>query len=449
MSTASPADLPVAAVTTLVANPFPGLRPFEPSESHLFFGRDEQVDELLVRLQRLRFLAAVGTSGCGKSSLILAGLLPALHRGCLPSSGSRWRIARSRPGDAPIRNLALSLAAPEALGALLPPEQVNDLEATLRRTSLGLVQAVLAARLPPSHNLLVVVDQFEEIFSFKRLFDKTEGEEPAAFLKLLLAAVQQSEVPISIVLTMRSDFLGDCAQFPNLPEALNDAQYLVPRLTRDQRQECIEGPVAVGGASITPRLVQRLLNDVGDDPDHLPVLQHALMRTWEASRADREHGEPVDMRHYEKVGGMAKALDRHAEEAYHELGPEDLAIAPKVFQCLAERGPGGRETRRPQRLAALAEVAGVAPPRVRAVVEPFLSRGPFLTIRGEDLVVDISHESFIRLWKRLGDWVRDEARAARTYRRLVERAGLWATAPDVSKFEGLELKDALKWEREC
>lgn len=445
MSEGSPPGLRVIAVETAVVNPFPGLRPFEPTESHLFFGRDEQVDELLVRLQRLRFLAVVGTSGCGKSSLVLAGLLPSLHRGYLPSSGSRWAVARSRPGDAPIRNLADSLAAPEALGPFLAGRSADDLEATLRQSSRGLVQAVLENALPAKHNLLVVVDQFEEIFSFKRLFDRSGGEEPAAFLKLLLAAVQQSDASISVVLTMRSDFLGDCAQFPGLPEALNEAQYLTPRLTRDQRQECIEGPVAVGGASITPRLVQRLLNDVGDNPDHLPVLQHALMRTWEASRPDREQGNPVDLVHYELVGGMAKALDIHAEEAFKVLGPPELRVAPKVFRCLTERGRDGRETRRPQRLGALAEVAGVEEPLVRSVVDPFLSRGPFLTIRGEELVVDISHESFIRLWKRLDQWVRDEAKAADIYKRLVDRAGRWEAAPEVSLYEGPELKEALDW----
>jgi WD40 repeat protein len=436
----------VAAVATVVANPFPGLRPFEPSESHLFFGRDEQVDELLVRLQGLRFLAVVGTSGCGKSSLIRAGLLPALYRGCLPSSGSRWRVAVSRPGDAPIRNLAASLAGPESLGPLAAGRTVDDLEATLRHSSLGLVQAVVEARLPAKDNVLVVVDQFEEVFSFKKLFDRTRGEEPLAFVKLLLAAVQQSDAPISVVLTMRSDFLGDCAQFGGLPEALNEAQYLVPRLTRDQRRECIEGPVAVGGASIEPRLVQRLLNDVGDNPDHLPVLQHALMRTWDASRPDRQNGKPIDLVHYEAVGGMAGALDRHAEEAFKALGQPDLEIAPKVFRSLTERGRDGRETRRPQRLGTLADAAGVPPPRVRSVVEPFLTQGPFLTMRGDELLVDISHESFIRLWKRLDGWVGEESKAADVYARLVDRAGRWEAAPEVSLYEGPELLEALDWE---
>ena len=134
----------------------------------------------------------------------------------------------------------------------------------------------------PYESLLVVVDQFEELFRFKQQAQSLEAEdEAAAFVKLLLAAVGQRDVPIFGVLTMRSDFLGDCTQFRDLPEALNNSQYLIPRLTRDQLRRAIEGPVAVGGGAIAPQLTNRLLNDVGDNPDQLPILQHALMRTWD------------------------------------------------------------------------------------------------------------------------------------------------------------------------
>ena len=144
------------------------------------------------------------------------------------------------------------------------------------------MEAARLANLPPEEQLLVLVDQFEELFRVEQDANRHEAEnDKAAFVKLLLAATHQSELPIYVVLTMRSDYLGDCAQFWDLPEAINDGQYLIPRLTREQRREVITGPVAVGGAVITPRLVNRLLNDVGDDPDQLPILQHALMRTWD------------------------------------------------------------------------------------------------------------------------------------------------------------------------
>jgi hypothetical protein len=200
-----------AAITE---NPFPGLRPFEPHESFLYFGRDDQIDELLARLEQTRFLAVVGTSGGGKSSLIRAGLLPALQRGYMTGAGSRWRVALFRPGDDPIGGLAKALDQPRE---------------TLDRSSLGLVEATRDLRLDGRENLLVVVDQFEELFRFHKLaVARDGGDEAAAFVKLLLRASEQSEVPSYVVLTMRSDYLGDCAQFRGLPEALNSGQYLVP-----------------------------------------------------------------------------------------------------------------------------------------------------------------------------------------------------------------------------
>jgi hypothetical protein len=182
------------------------------------------------------------------------------------------------------------------------------LETTLRRSSLGLVEATRQAQLDNDTNLLVLVDQFEEIFRLSRARRgiKAIDDQAAAFVKLLLEAIGQGEYPIYIALTMWSDFLGDCAQFRDLPEALNRSQFLIPRMTRDQQREAIEGPVAVGGATIEPRLVQRLLNDMGDDPDQLPILQHALMRTWDTWCKDGGPEIPLDLAHYEAIGTMVR-----------------------------------------------------------------------------------------------------------------------------------------------
>ena len=174
-----------------------------------------------------------------------------------------------------------------------------------------------------TENLLIVVDQFEELFRFKPAPSGVHPEdELAAFVKLLLNAARQDQLPIYIVITMRSDYLGDCAQFRDLPEAINEGMYLIPRMTRDQRREAITGPVAVGGGQLAPRLVNRLLNDVTENPDQLPILQHALMRTWDFWAANHSDGEPIDLRHYEAIGGMSEALSIQADEAYNELSDE-------------------------------------------------------------------------------------------------------------------------------
>ena len=139
---------------------------------------------------------------------------------------------------------------------------------------------VVRQYMPKGQNLLILIDQFEELFRFKNNSPTIEKFNQAdAFVKLIIEAIHQHDVPIYVVLTVRSDFLGDCAQFRGLPEAINDGQYLTPRLSREQQKSTITGPVAVGGGKIAPRLVQQLLYDVGDNPDQLPILQHALMRT--------------------------------------------------------------------------------------------------------------------------------------------------------------------------
>ncbi|HEV8587993.1 MAG TPA: hypothetical protein VGQ72_03900, partial [Pyrinomonadaceae bacterium] len=410
-------------------NPFPGLRPFESNEDHLFFGRDGQSDELLRRLRRSRFLAVLGTSGSGKSSLVRAGMLPSLFGGLMTQAGSDWRVALFRPGHDPLGNLASALASPQVFGTSGDDDaalQKTIVEATLRRSALGLVEATRQARMPANENLLVVVDQFEEIFRFRRMSKRVGPEdEAAAFIKLLLEAKRQTDVPVYIVITMRSDFLGDCAQFRDLPEAINDGQYLIPRMTRDQRREAITGPVAVGGGEISTRLVNRLLNDVGDDPDHLPILQHALMRTWDLWAHDRRNGEPIDLRHYEAVGTMTDALSRHADEAYAELPDErSRALAQKIFKSLTEKGPDNREIRRPTRVSEIAAIAEATPAEVIAVIEPFRQAGrsflmpPASVALAADSLIDISHESLIRGWERLRKWVDEEARSANIYRRI-------------------------------
>src|SRR5437868_4560201 len=305
--------------TRTINNPFPGRRPFETEEYRLFFGREGQSDALIARLRRSRFLAVVGTSGSGKSSLVRAGLLPALRGGMMAGAGAGWRIAVMRPGHDPLGNLARVLAEDgvlaEAGGGLPRAEGEAVVEATLRRGSLGLVEAARRARLSEQEKLLVVVDQFEELFRFRAARAATStGDDASAFVKLLLEAAWQRDVAVYVVLTMRSDFLGDCAQFQGLPEAINDGQYLIPRMTRDERRVAVVGPVRVARARTSEPLVNRLLNDVGDNPDQLPILQHALMRTWDYWSAHRRDSEPIGLTDYEAIGTMSDALSRHADE---------------------------------------------------------------------------------------------------------------------------------------
>src|SRR5215831_88069 len=412
-----------------IGNPFPGIRPFEMDEANLFFGRDGQSDELLKRLQRTRLLAVVGTSGSGKSSLIRAGLLPALYGGLMGDAGSNWRIAIQRPGGDPIGNLAAALAGAHVFGSTGDADiQSALIETTLRRSSIGLIDVVRQAGMNQHENLLVVVDQFEELFRFKQ---SQTGDDATTFVKLLLEAAAQQQTPIYVILTMRSDFLGDCSQFTGLPEAINDGQYLIPRMSRDERQAAIAGPIAVGQGEISAPLISRLLNDVGDNPDQLPILQHALMRTWDYWCARRRNGEAIDLEDYTAIGTMSEALSRHADEAFNELPDEpSRLIAEKLFKRLTEKGADNREIRRPTSLAELCAVCAAGKDELVSIIEVFRREGRSFLMppAGTDLttetVIDISHESLIRNWKRLQNWVDEEAQSSRIYRRLADAAVL-------------------------
>lgn len=439
-------------------NPFPGLRPFEPDEDHLFFGREKEIDELLRRLRSTRFLSVVGTSGSGKSSLVRSGLIPSLYSGFMVSAGSSWRVAMFRPGEDPIGHLAEALDQSGVLGAD-DGEQTGRsralVEATLRRGSLGVVDAVRYARIPSHDNLLVVVDQFEELFRFRRsrLIDDSR-DEAIAFVKLLIEAARQATLPIYVVLTMRSDFIGDCLEYPGLPEAVNNGQYLVPRMTRDEVRLAITGPVAVGGGEIAPRLVRRLLNELGDDQDQLPVLQHALRRTWDYWEQHHQPGEPIDSAAYVAIGTLREALSRHAEEAYQEAsGERGRQIAERMFKALTDTFSDSRGVRRPTSIGELAEICEATQAEVIEVVESFRRPGrsflmpPSTVPLGSRSIVDLSHESLMRGWTRLVEWAEEDRRSARLYTRLSQAAG-WFAEGSAGLWRPPELELGLRWRRD-
>jgi outer membrane murein-binding lipoprotein Lpp len=431
------------------SGPFPGLRSFRTSEARFFFGRDSHTEALLQRLAGARFLAVVGASGGGKSSLVRAGLLPALYRGYLTGSTTRWRIAVMRPGGAPIDALAQALAT----DARLAPKQ--ECLRLLEGTTLGLVDLAEGGQLAPGESLLVVVDQFEELFRY----EGSDAEERLRFVSLLLNAVDRSTPPIYVVLTMRYEYLADCAAFPGLPEALNTSQYLIPRLNREQRREAVEGPLRLVGMGIAPSLVQAVLNEAGDDPYQLPVLQHALHRTYECWVAAGRKGE-ITLAHYDQAGRIARALDVHANDIHGGLDPAVKGLVEPIFRCLTVTDDEGRLTRRPRSLDHLCRVMGADgdPARAKgiaAVVRAFAAPEHSLLLLAPDELtgdteIDISHESLIRGWKKLTSAARSEARSAARYRDLAKatlrhatgESGLWRD-PELKQV--LHLRASERW----
>jgi hypothetical protein len=426
------------------------LRPFERHEADIFFGRERQVDQMVDRLARHRLLAVTGSSGCGKSSLVRAGLPMALETGLLAPVGPVWRFATLRPGDHPVTELAAALL--EALGDSRLPDHVALREA-LERGPWALIEELSERPLPDGGNLLILVDQFEELFRFH---GPAAREEAGAFVALLLASAGQDSVPIYVVLTMRSDFLGHCAEFDGLAEAVSNAQYLCPRLSRDQIRSAIEGPAEVFGGKVEPRLVARIVNDMGTDPDQLPLMQHALMRLWGLARARDPNAPMLCLDDYVAEGGLMGSLSHHADEILAKItrdAPQRAEITRRLF-CLLTEGEGETVVRR---LAEVKEVMAVTSEpldEVAIVANAFRAPGRSLLMPGldrpltSDTVLDISHESLIRQWQALRDWVRTEASSAEQYREIERRTRRW-NAGSAAFLAGVDLDVALAWrERE-
>ena len=427
-------------------NPFVGLRPFESEDSLYYFGRTEQIKALLNHLHETRFLAVVGSSGSGKSSLVRAGLIPHLEAGFLVQDRDAWCIAKMKPGDQPLTNLAGSLAS--ALKLSLDATEIRQLAGDIREKGIRQLLKTITPELKATDsNLLLLVDQFEEIFRFGvNTTDPAKQDAAAKFVDLLLR-LSRADAPIYVCLTMRSDYLGDCDAFHGLPEAMNASQYLVPRLTRQQRREAIEGPIRLAGGTLTPRLLDRLLNESGEQRDDLPVLQHALMRTWQAW-AENPTG-PLDTPHYEQIGGMHQALSLHAEEALNELDSADRELARRIFQAITETDAGNRQIRRSAHLNEIAAIVNAPPEKIYTVLKKFREDNRnFLVFSpdnpAENPLVDISHESLIRQWETLSKWVSQEAENAKIYVRLAETADLYQKKK-VGLYRDPELQRALNW----
>jgi energy-coupling factor transporter ATP-binding protein EcfA2 len=472
-------------------NPYVGLRPFEQEDAYCFFGRDGQVEPMLKLLEHECFLAVVGVSGSGKSSLVKAGLVPALYAGSIRTGRRDWVVVDMKPREGPIRNLAVGLAGTPFLENV--PEEVvsraDYAEAAIRHSSSGL--ADLVARSPASGEfaLLVVVDQFEEVFRFARLAPDGEADE---FVQLLLATAL-SQTPVFVVLTMRSDFLGDCARFRGLPEQLTRSQFLIPRLERDDIRAAIEGPAELAGTPIDPALVTRLLNDLGEEPNRLPLLQHALRRIW-ARNATNSEPATMTLRDYEiEVGTLGDpsapkesperygALDRHAEEILAHLEPPEReakrwhifkgfgrsarqeARIPELktkvrllFQALTEVDSGNLPIRRPCRTKELALLLwpeldldeglhklGELTCRFRAEDAGFLTPAAPPDELPASATLDISHEALITHWRSLERWVGEEQANSRQ---------LTTLASDLERgaeYNDSMLKRAEQWWKAC
>jgi energy-coupling factor transporter ATP-binding protein EcfA2 len=437
--------------------PYVGLRPFEFHEAALFYGRGEHIAEMVRTLCKGHFLAVIGSSGSGKSSLVRAGLLPAIAAGFMNGGEDDldWRFVLMRPGNDPYDNLLRELLPKLAPGQSLDPDIVEFRRRTLRGGPRGLVEAVADSLLPESARIVVLVDQFEEIFRFLERGSPIQPDDSGsvadrrntalAFVDMLLATAAECDPHVNVVLTMRSEYLGECEAFLGLSSAVSKFQFLTPRMTREQIQDIIERPIAAAGGRIEPQVVTELLNSLGPAQDQLPRVEHALLRMWDrACKIREEQPEPeqplvLTLDDYRAVGCFETALDLHGEQLYHDLGPESDAgqpsekqrVAERLFRSLAVRTSQGTLVRRLSTLGEVASVAAAPEQIVAEVVEHFRQPGcnflvatPAEQLTGET-TLDISHESLLRQWKRMAESVTAEANAAAELQHLVRDAQIW------------------------
>ncbi len=437
-------------------NPFPGLRPFTIDESHLYFGREGQVDDILVKLSQHRSVAVMGYSGSGKSSLMHCGLVPVLYGGFMTQTGPHWHIITARPGTSPIANLTNAIVEYQVRNGLIDAGDIDIhkaiINSVLRSGPDGLVEIARYIQANKKENVFFLIDQFEELFRYEDVDDEQSVNDATAFVNLILNAVNQKKLPVYVAINMRSDFIGECSNFSGLTQMINTSNYLVPQMTREQKRMAIEGPVAVGGGRIAPRLVKRLLTDIDNHQDQLPILQHALMRTWDYWVENREPGEPMDIRHYNTIGKISQALSLHANEAYDELNGREKEIAEILFKNVTDKGEDSQGMRRPCRVSEVAQIAEASVEDVIKVVDVFRKPGRSFLMPDssvplqQDSLIELSHESIMRIWNRLSNWVDEESDSAQTYIRISEAAAMYQIGK-TGLWRPPDLQLALNWQK--
>lgn len=427
-------------------SPFMGLHYFDEADADLYFGREALVEKLIGRLHDHRFLAVVvGASGSGKSSLVRAGLLPHLRQ-----SGDYAALYVLTPTAHPLEALALSLTR-EAESVTATTTLMDDLKKDGRCLHLyarkviskgagergGKGESLLLPSPHPKHSfgaprLLLVVDQFEELFTLCQ----DEAERQAFIENLTQAVAPENDGPTTVVITLRADFYALCAPYTTLREVVAGHQEYIGPMSADELRRAIEEPAWLGGWTLEAGLVDTLLKDVGDEPGALPLLSHALLETW-----GRRRGRALTLRGYTESGGVRGAIAKTAESVYAALMPEQQAIARNIFLRLTELGEGTQDTRRREQISNFKTQDSNA---VQAVLKT-LADARLITV-GED-TVEVAHEALIREWPTLREWLNGNRENLRLHRQLARDAQDWhrLEQDEGMLYRGARLAQAVEW----
>ncbi len=404
--------------------PYKGLQFFGEIDAGGFFGREALVAGLVARLRESRFLAVLGASGSGKSSLVRAGLVPAVLRSTEPDRPDRATILT--PTAHPLESLAVALARAGVTSADATASLVDSLATDSRS-----LQLTLRASAGASTDHLLVVDQFEEVFT-----ECADEGERRSFIENLLGAASGSA---TVILAMRADFYGHCARYARLRDHLAAQQEYIGPMTAAELRRAIEEPARRGGWEFEPGLVDLLLRDIGDEPGALPLLSHALLETWQ-----RRRGRAMTLRSYAESGGVQGAIARTAETVYNQrLDAEEQELARAIFLRLAAFGDDAQTTRRRVAIDDLAPTADQRATTDRVL--RILADARLISIGAE--TVEVAHEALIREWPTLQQWLNDDREGLRVHRHLSIASQEWdASARETSElYRGARLGQALEW----
>ncbi len=386
-----------------IPNPYRGLLAFGEADAGGFYGRDELTSELVEAVAEHRFVTVVGASGSGKSSVVRAGLLPRLRAGAVTDS-QNWFFTAITPGPRPFEQLEAGLFR---VATTAPPQLLALLEGSER----GLTRALLQA-LPEDDQLVLVLDQFEELFTL------TDDETRNRFLDALVTAINEPDSQLRVVATVRADFFDGPLSHPTIGELVQHGSKLVPPMNQVELTDAITLPAQTVGVSFEPALVTRLITDVHGAPGSLPLLQYTLTELFEA-RAGRTIAEDA----YDQLGGISGALATRAEDLYQSLGPDAQAAARRVFGRLVNLGEGTEDTRRridQTELAADQPTQTVLDTYGTARLLSF-DRNPHTRTP----TIEVAHEALIREWPRLRGWINDDRDTLRALTHLTQAAHAW------------------------
>ena len=401
------AAAPAAETFTPVESPYKGLRAFGEADAADFYGREALVGELVRALVDHRLVAVVGPSGIGKSSVVKAGLVPSLRGGGLPGS-EEWLVTDMLPGSYPYDELAAALLR-------VAVERPDDLVEELARDELG-IRRVVRRILPAESELLLVIDQFEEVFTL------TAEETRRRFLAGLTALAADPRSLVRVLVTLRADFFDHPLLYPEFGGLLRAGMVAVTTPSEDELAEAIERPARGVGVRYEPGLVSQIVADVRDQPGALPLLQYALTELFAARASDT-----LTLEGYVATGGVVGALGHRAEDLYARLHPPAQAACRQVFLRLVGTNPAAQDTRRRVRRSELRQLE-LEPDAVEEVLASYAEHR-LLTFDREPLTrtptVEVAHEAILSQWQRLRGWIEERRGDLLLHRRLVDAVAEW------------------------